>query len=432
MWATAGRLQTTIHIHRKVTKMNKFRKTGPILASVAVLSLTLGACAAESPEETVEETTATSEAVAYNPASHIDYSGFDPATLDAAISERGFFLLQEWHDKFPADEALMREVIASLSEEPRPIGVEITEPLQLAMMFPSLEISDAFARLQLSIEGHLTAIGVPFEVTEFFINSGEHAVQASQIDQLLANKDLYDYVIIGPSEYLVQKANIARLAPEIPTLVMNVVNPYYDFPNTEEMPLSTIGFDHGEGAAKLCEYTLENLGTSGNFALQRYLPGLIDSGRSDNYANCIVEGGWTLVDEYAGDGDQEKSFTGSSAMLTANPELDLIHNGSTAAALGTLAALAQRDLMEEIQTNGWGGGQDELDSLLKGELDFTLFRVNDDWGASVAEAIRLHLEQKQVPAVIAPTMKVIDKSFTAAEVKAETDYAFRYSGILER
>jgi autoinducer 2-binding protein LuxP len=367
-----------------------------------------------------------------SPASHIDYSSFDVASLDPAISERGFFLLQEWHDQFPGDEALMREVIATLSEAPRPIDADITEPIQIAMMFPSLEISDAFARLQLSIEGHLTAIGVPFEVTEFFINSGEHEVQASQIDKLLANKDLYDYVIIGPSEYLVQKDNIGRLVPEIPTLVMNVVNPYFDFPNTDKMPLSTIGFDHGEGAAKLCEYTLENLGTSGNFALQRYLPGLIDSGRSDNYADCLIEGGWTLVNEYAGDGDQEKSFTGSSAMLTANPEIDLIHNGSTAGALGTLAALAQRDLMEEVQTNGWGGGQDELDSILKGELDFTLFRVNDDWGVSVAEAIRLHLEQKPVPAVIAPTMKVIDKSFTAAEVKEETDYAFRYSGVLER
>jgi autoinducer 2-binding protein LuxP len=119
-------------------------------------------------------------------------------------------------------------------------------------------------------------------------------------------------------------------------------------------------------------------------------------------------------------------------MLTANPELDLIHNGSTAGALGTLAALAQRDLMDSVLTNGWGGGQDELDSLIKGELDFTLFRVNDDWGASVAEVIKLHLEGKPVPAVIAPSMKVLDQTFTEAQIKLETDYAFRYSGVLER
>jgi autoinducer 2-binding protein LuxP len=409
--------------------MIKLKKAGTVLASLSVLSLALSACTAETAEETPAPV---AEEAAYDPASHIDYSGFDVAGLDPAIAERGFFLLQEWHDMFPADEALMREVVATLSQEPVPVDVDVTEPIRLALMFPSLEISDAFARAQKSIEGHLTALGIPFEVTEFFINSGEHEVQAGQIDQLLANKDQYDYVIIGPSEYLVQKANIGRLTAEIPTIVLNVVNPFYDAPGTTTMPLSTIGFDHGEGAALLCAWTLENAGTSGNFALQRYLPGLIDSGRSGNYADCLVDGGWTLVDEYAGDGDQEKSFTGSNAMITANPELDLIHNGSTAGALGTLAALAQRDLMESVLTNGWGGGQDELDSLLKGELDFTLFRVNDDWGASVAEVIRLHLEGKQVPAVVAPSMKVLDQSFTAEQIEAETDYAFRYSGVLER
>jgi autoinducer 2-binding protein LuxP len=413
--------------------MIKLKNAVKMLASFSVLSLALSACSAETVEETAAPAAAgAAEEAAYDPASHIDYSGFDSASLDSAISERGFFLLQEWHDMFPADEALMREVVATLSEEPVPVDVAVTEPIRLALMFPSLEISDAFARAQKSIEGHLTALNIPFDVTEFFINSGEHEVQASQIDQLLANKDQYDYVIIGPSEYLVQKANIGRLTAVIPTIVLNVVNPFFDSPGTTTMPLSTVGFDHGEGAALLCAWTLENHGTSGNFALQRYLPGLIDSGRSTNYGDCLVEGGWTLVNEYAGDGDQEKSYTGSSAMLTANPELDLIHNGSTAGALGTLAALAQRDLMDSVLTNGWGGGQDELDSLIKGELDFTLFRVNDDWGASVAEVIKLHLEGKPVPAVIAPSMKVLDQTFTEAQIKLETDYAFRYSGVLER
>lgn len=412
--------------------MKLSRRVGVTVAALSILSLGLAACTAADSEAPVAQPDAPAAEAEYRSDSHMDYSDWDLSTVDPAVIERGFFLLPEWHALFPEDRALMDEVVAALSQPATQIEVELDAPIKIAMMFPSLEISDAFARLQASIEGHLTASGIDYEIQEFFINSGEHETQATQIDEVIANADLYDYVIIGPSEYLVQKANMARLNAVVPTIVTNVSNPFPDYVGTPEMPLTTAGFDSALGGTVLVEWTLENVGSSGNFALQRYLPGLLDTLRSDTYADGLVEAGWTLVDEFVGNGDQELSFTGSNAMLTANPELDLIHNGSTAGALGTLAALAGRGLMDEIVTNGWGGGQDELDSILRGELDFTLFRVNDDWGASVAEAIKRHLEGKPVPLVLAPSMKVIDKSFSAEQVKAETDYAFRYSGVLER
>lgn len=419
--------------------MKLSRKNGMMLASLSIFALGLSACTGAVDE--VEDVTDTgdiasteesSESAAYDPFGHIDFSSYDSASLDPAVDERGFLLLQEWHDLFPEDEVIMREVLDSLSQDPRPVDVEVTEPIELVMMFPSLEISDAFARLQLSIEGHLDAMGIPYNITEFFTNAGEHQVQAGQIDKVLASVEQYDYVIIGPSEYLVQKDNIGRLSEAIPTLVMNVVNPFPDTVGTAQMPLAHVSFDHSEGAAKLADYVLETEGSEGTFALQRYLPGLIDSGRSDEFAKRLQDAGWELVDEYAGNGDQELSFTGSNAMLSANPDLDLIHNGSTAGALGTLAALAAQGKGDEVLTNGWGGGQDELDSMLEGELDFTLFRVNDDWGAGTAEVIRLHLEGKPVPVVLSPSMKVLDKSMTQEMIDAETEYAFRYSGVLER
>jgi hypothetical protein len=50
----------------------------------------------------------------------------------------------------------------------------------------------------------------------------------------------------------------------------------------------------------------------------------------------------------------------------------------------------------------------------------------------VAEAIKAHVEGKRVPLVIAATIKTVDYRMTAAQIKAETDYAFRYSAVLER
>jgi hypothetical protein len=50
----------------------------------------------------------------------------------------------------------------------------------------------------------------------------------------------------------------------------------------------------------------------------------------------------------------------------------------------------------------------------------------------VAEAIRAHAEGKPVPVVLAATIKPIDYHMSDEAIDAETAYAFRYSGRLDR
>ncbi len=101
-------------------------------------------------------------------------------------------------------------------------------------------------------------------------------------------------------------------------------------------------------------------------------------------------------------------------------------------ALGVLNALKEQGLVDQVLLNGWGGGADELTAIIAGELDVTAFRVNDDWGVPVAEAIKAHLEGRPIPVVIAPTIKIIDYRFSADDIALETESAFRYSGELDR
>jgi autoinducer 2-binding periplasmic protein LuxP len=358
-------------------------------------------------------------------------AGLAHAQAPQEAVERGFYLLPEFHAAFPEQKALMEEFLTFVQSDPVPVAVAVDRPLRIAWLGPSIEVSDAWGRLNMTIRGRLADLEIPFQMTEFIIHVDEHERQATQIQQVLAGD--FDYVVIGPSEYLAQKAGLEELAQALPTLIMNVVNPFVDTYGTPRGALTHIGFDHSVGAQLLCEWAIEETGGEGTFALLRYLPGLIDSQRSDYFSDCVqANSNLRLVATYEANGDRELAFTGANAILSRNPDITMLHAGSTAVALGAMAALDERGMIDQVLLNGWGGGQNELDAILDGKLDVTAYRVNDDWGVSVAEAIKAHLEGREIPAVIAATMKAIDYRWTADEVATETAYGFRYSGRLDR
>jgi len=351
--------------------------------------------------------------------------------ITAASKERGFFLLPEFHAYAPEQSAMMDKFLKIVQSPGVPIAVKLDKPLKIAMMFPSLETSDAWARLNIALVKRLEEMKVPFKVTELMIRPDEHGRQATQIDQVMAQD--FDYVVIGPSEYKAQKANLERLAQKIPTLVMNVVNPFVDLVGTDKLPLTHIGFDHSVGAKVLCKWIINEKGGEGTIGLMRYLPGLVDDQRSNVFRDCVVKNSnMKVVTEYEAQGDREKAFTGANAILSKYPDITMLHSASTAVALGTLAAVEERGVVDKVIVNGWGGGSDELKSIIAGGLKVAAFRVNDDWGVSVAEAIKAHVEGKKIPVVIAATIKAVDYRMNAEQIKAETDYAFRYSGALDR
>lgn len=347
--------------------------------------------------------------------------------------ERGFYTLPEFHEEYPEEAVLMQAFLSTVQNDPVPVAINVDREINIAWLGPTIEISDAWMRLNKVIRARLNALEIPFNMTEFIIHGDEHDRQATQIQQVLAGN--YDYVVIGPSEYMAQKANLEELAMNIPTLVMNVVNPFYDTVGTIRSPLTHIGFDHSVGAELIAQWIINETGGEGTVALMRYIPGLIDQLRSYHFAEYVEKhSNLRVVTEYEADGDQEKAFTGANAVLSRYPNITVMHAGSTAVSLGALAALEERGVTDNVILNGWGGGQNELDYIKQGKIDLTAFRVNDDWGVATAEAIKYHLEGRadQIPNVVAATMEIVHKYMSAEEIDAMTEYAFRYSGDIDR
>jgi len=309
-------------------------------------------------------------------------------------------------------------------------------PIQIALIYPSADVSDFWARAYLALTHRLDQIGIEYETTEFASRQIEHSLQATYAEQVGQDSDLYDYVIFGPSELATQADNIDALAGNdgFTTYVWAFHTPPQYL---ENQPAMWLDFSSAYGAQVICNYMLERLGTDVVYAMNRGIPGITDNQRSGDFADCVAENGnWELAYEHYGEYQREGGFDGTNLILQAYPEVTVIHNANTAMSMGSVEAQVAAERHGEIFSTGWGGTGLELDAIRRGELDATPMRMGDDVGAATAEAIRANMEGRdaELPLVFLGRITVAHDELTLEEIDALEQEAFRFSGVgaLER
>jgi len=305
------------------------------------------------------------------------------------------------------------------------------KPIQIALIYPSADVSDFWARNYLALTKRLDELGIQYETREFASRQIEHSLQATYANQVAQDQDLYDFVIFGPSELATQADNIDKLAGTegLTTFVWAFHTPLKYLKN---QPAAWFDFSSAYGALKMCDYMLERLGKDVTYAMNRGIPGITDNQRSGDFKDCVAEkGNWNAVYEHYGEYQREGGFTGTSLILQAYPEAKVIHNANTAMAMGSVEAQVAANKEKDIFSTGWGGTGLELDAIRRGELDATPMRMGDDVGAATAEAIKAHLEGKadDLPLVFLGRITVAHDQMSAEEIDNLEKEAFRFSGV---
>lgn len=307
----------------------------------------------------------------------------------------------------------------------------LEKPLQIALIYPSADVSDFWARNYLALTKRLDQLGIKYETTEFASRQIEHSLQATYATQVEQDADLYDYVIFGPSELATQADNIEKLAgnEDFVTYVWAFHTPLKHF---KTQPAAWFDFSSAYGAQKICGYMLDRLGKDVTLAMNRGIPGVTDNQRSGDFKDCVTEkGNWTVAYEHYGEYRREGGFDGTNLMIQAYPEATVIHNANTAMAMGSVEAQVAAGKEKEIFSTGWGGTGLELDAIRRGELDATPMRMGDDVGAATAEAIRADLEGRaeELPLVFLGRITVAHDQMSAEEIDNLEKEAFRFSGV---
>ncbi len=317
-----------------------------------------------------------------------------------------------------------------------PYSGTMEKPIQIALIYPSADVSDFWARNYLAMVKRLDQLGIRHETREFASRQVEHSLQATYAAQVDQDADLYDFVIFGPSELATQADNIDKLAgnKDLTTFVWAFHTPPKYLKN---QPAGWFDFSSAFGALKICDYMVERLGKDVTYAMNRGIPGITDNQRSGDFKDCVAEkGNWKVAYEHYGEYQREGGFEGTQLILQAYPEAKVIHNANTAMSMGSVEAQIAVGKEKEIFSTGWGGTGLELDAIRRGELDATPMRMGDDVGAATAEAIKAHLEgrQEELPLVFLGRISIAHDQMSAEEIDALEVEAFRFSGVgtLER
>lgn len=310
------------------------------------------------------------------------------------------------------------------------------KPLQIALIYPSADVSDFWARNYLALTKRLDQLGIQYETREFASRQVEHSLQATYAAQVDQDADLYDFVIFGPSELATQADNIDKLAqnPDLTTFVWAFHTP---LKYLKQQPAGWFDFSSAYGALKICDYMVERLGNDVTYAMNRGIPGITDNQRSGDFKDCVKEkANWNAVYEHYGEYQREGGFEGTQLILQAYPEAKVIHNANTAMSMGSVEAQLAIGKEKEIFSTGWGGTGLELDAIRRGELDATPMRMGDDVGAATAEAIKAHLENREseLPLVFLGRITIAHDQMSVEEIDNLEKEAFRFSGVgtLER
>ena len=311
------------------------------------------------------------------------------------------------------------------------------DPIQIALIYPSSDTSDFWARNYLAMTKRLDQLGITYETTEFASRQIEHSLQTTYANQVVLDKDIYDYVIFGPSELAIQADNIVKLSSESDDLTTYVWAFHTPLKDMEAQPAAWFDFSSAAGALTMCDYMLERLGSDVTMAMNRGIPGITDNQRSGDFKACVEEkGNWTTVYEHYGEYQREGGFAGTSLILQSYPEATIIHNANTAMAMGSVEAQVSVGKEKEIFSTGWGGTGIELEAIRRGELDATPMRMGDDVGAATAEAIKADMEGRagELPFVFLGRITVAHDQMSLDELNALEQEAFRFSGVgaLER
>ena len=322
----------------------------------------------------------------------------------------------------------MQEVVGAAAV---PFSGTLEKPIQIALIYPSADTSDFWARNYLALTKRLDELGIKYETTEFASRQIEHSLQSTYANQVEQDADLYDYVIFGPSELAIQADNIDKLSGNdgFSTYVWAFHTP----PKTlENQPDAWFDFSSAAGALVMCDYMIGRLGNDVTMAMNRGIPGITDNQRSGDFKACVEEkAGWTTAYEHYGEYQREGGFEGTTLIMQAYPEAKVIHNANTAMAMGSVEAQVALNKTEEIFSTGWGGTGLELDAIRRGELDATPMRMGDDVGAATAEAIKADLENRadDVPFVFLGRITVAHDQLSKDEIDSLEKEAFRFSGV---
>lgn len=301
--------------------------------------------------------------------------------------------------------------------------------ISIALIYPGTDLSDFWDRSLIALRGRLDDLSISYEIIEFKSKQIEHSLQTQYVQEVIKQKDDFEFVIFGPSELSIQESNIVSLVQQesFETFIWSFHTPLKSLP---KQPLMWFDFSGIVGAEALCEYMIERLGKNVHFAMNRGIPGITDNQRSGSFKTCVEKrANWQVAYEHYGQYQAPGGADGAALITEHYPEVRYLHNANTAMTIGAVGAIKDLSADRNLIISGWGGTAKELDYIKRKLINATPMRISDDLAVATAEAIRFVLggNKQDLPLVFLGRILTANDQMSVLELEALQRKAFRYS-----
>jgi len=338
-----------------------------------------------------------------------------------------FYTIDEYFEKHPNQAQISNEFDNIVRSNPIPLKYK-NKKIKIAMVYPAHQASDYWKRSVLSFRKRLEELKIDNEIITYFSKpSGESRLQAKQIKDALGKK--VDYLVVSIDNSLIEKI-IGRILVENSTkiIVQNMTTPLKKWEHSQ--PFLYVGFDHIKGSKLLADYYTAKFPGKKKFAILYGTKGLVSKLRGKGFLDEIKNTKFELVSSYYTDFNKDKALNAALEILSNN-DPDFIFSCSTDIALGVSDAIDKSGKIGKVITNGWGGGESEIQAILQKKLEATVMRMNDDNGIAMAEAIKLDIlgNSNKVPTMHSGEFKLLTSDMPVKDIIKYREWAFRYSGL---
>ncbi|MFN1648555.1 autoinducer 2-binding periplasmic protein LuxP [Vibrio rotiferianus] len=337
----------------------------------------------------------------------------------------GYWAYQEYLEQYPNQRALTEKLGDAVRNYPVPLNTEQRHPLKISVVYPGQQVSDYWVRNIEAFEKRLDKLKISYQINQVFTRPNADIKQQS-MSLMEALKSKSDYLIFTLDTTRHRKFIEHVLdSSETKLILQNITTPVREW--EKRQPFLYVGFDHAEGSRALAKEFGKRFQKESKFSVLYFSEGYISDVRGDTFIEQVTrDNGFALESAFYTKATKSSGYQAAKLSLEKYPDIDFMYACSTDVALG--AAEALDDLgRDDIMINGWGGGSAELNAIQRGQLDFTVMRMNDDTGIAMAEAIKWDLEGQSVPTVFSGDFEVVTKSDAPERIEQLKKRAFRYS-----
>lgn len=290
--------------------------------------------------------------------------------------------------------------------------------LKIAYAPPTYEASDWWGKFGENLQSELKKQNADFELLVRIPEShADHGQQFAIIKDFINLKP--DFILMGPTELFAQMDAYEEINKAgIPLIILNYTIPFDKRDGVDI--LSWVGYSHRRGGELAGEWIVEwfkkNKGGKGEMAVLYGNPGSLTQDRYALTSKAIINKELPdvkIVYEGGAEYDRVKAYNAAQNIMTSFPNVDMIYAINSAMAVGALRAV--QDAGRDIAVVGWGGVDEEVELVWKGELAACVFRGEYSAAEAVVDIFRKHKNGEEVPEVYITAMGMIDSKESILE-----------------